>query len=155
MELDDLAASSVHSYITRFRENGCFSVPKVKGFGKTSFAYHEYTTWNALPANIKNIYGKAAVKYHLFNYMIVICVPKFLICHFCFQSFNSISYCCSICIFYVCNQHFIPVLTMLICDTEINQSISNQLTLGYHSCCRFAGQFVGLQLLLSVNNYIS
>ena len=28
--------SAVHSYGTRFRENGCFSLPKVKGFGKTN-----------------------------------------------------------------------------------------------------------------------
>ena len=32
-------ANSVHSYSTRFRENGCFSLPKVKSFGKKSFAY--------------------------------------------------------------------------------------------------------------------
>ena len=28
--------TSVYSYGTRFRENGCFSIPKVKGFGKKS-----------------------------------------------------------------------------------------------------------------------
>ena len=31
--------SAVHSYGTRFRENGCFSLPKVKGFGKKTFAF--------------------------------------------------------------------------------------------------------------------
>ena len=59
-------ATSVHSYSTRFSENSCFSVPKVKGFGKKSFAYHECTLWNDLPVDLKNIVGlkdfKAAVK---------------------------------------------------------------------------------------------
>ena len=67
-----IPASSVHSHGTRFRENGCFSVPKVEGFGKKSFAYHGCTTWNALPVSIKNIDGfqnfKAAVKSYLFKY---------------------------------------------------------------------------------------
>ena len=31
--------SCVHFYGTRFRENGCFSLPKVKGFGKETVAY--------------------------------------------------------------------------------------------------------------------
>ena len=35
-----ISASSVHVYRTRFRDSGCFSVPKVKGFGKKSFAYN-------------------------------------------------------------------------------------------------------------------
>ena len=30
-------ASSVHAYSTRFRENGSFSLPKIKNFGKTFF----------------------------------------------------------------------------------------------------------------------
>ena len=29
-----IPASSVHTYSTRFRETGSFSIPKVKGFGK-------------------------------------------------------------------------------------------------------------------------
>ena len=29
-----ILASSIHSYGTRFRETGCFSIPKVKGFWK-------------------------------------------------------------------------------------------------------------------------
>ncbi|MCU7801520.1 MAG: reverse transcriptase family protein [gamma proteobacterium symbiont of Lucinoma myriamae] len=59
-------ASSVHSYGTRFRENGCFSIPKVKGFGKKSFGYNGCILWNKLPNDIKEIQGfnnfKKAVK---------------------------------------------------------------------------------------------
>ena len=32
-------ASSIHSYSTRFRENGSFSLPKVKCFGKTYLTF--------------------------------------------------------------------------------------------------------------------
>ena len=35
-----IPASSIHSYGTRFRETGCFSIPKVKGFGKKSFGFN-------------------------------------------------------------------------------------------------------------------
>lgn len=63
--------SSVHSYGTRFRENGCFSLPKVKGFGKKTFAYRGCTLWNDLPTNIKSISRhqnfKTAVKTHVLN----------------------------------------------------------------------------------------
>ena len=48
-------ASSVHSYSTRFRENGCFTLPKVKSFGKKSFAYRGCMVWNDLPNNIQQI----------------------------------------------------------------------------------------------------
>lgn len=47
-------ASSVHSYGTRFRESGCFSLPKVKGFGMKSFVYSGCALWNELPNSIKN-----------------------------------------------------------------------------------------------------
>ena len=47
--------STVHSYGTRFRENGYFSLPKVKGFGKKTFAFRGCKLWNDLPANIKSI----------------------------------------------------------------------------------------------------
>ena len=47
--------SAVHSFGTRFRENGCFSLPKVKGFGKKTFAFWGCKLWNALPTNIKRI----------------------------------------------------------------------------------------------------
>ena len=63
--------SAVHSYGTRFRENGCFSLPKVKGFGKKTFAFRGRKLWNDLPANIKSIAGnqsfKVAVKAHFQN----------------------------------------------------------------------------------------
>ena len=48
-------ASSVHSYITRFRENGSFSFPKDKSFGKRSFVYLGCILWNELPNRIKRI----------------------------------------------------------------------------------------------------
>ena len=32
-------ASSVHGHSTRFRDNGCCTIPQVKGFGQKSFAY--------------------------------------------------------------------------------------------------------------------
>ena len=47
------SASYVHSYSTRFRENGCFSLPKVKSFGKKSFAYRGCMVWTDLPNIIK------------------------------------------------------------------------------------------------------
>ena len=49
--------ASDHS--TRFRDNGCFSVPKVKVFGKKSFAYHGCTLWNDPPVDLNNIVGLA------------------------------------------------------------------------------------------------
>ena len=58
--------NSVHSYSTRLRENGCFSLPKVKYFGKKSFVYQGCNLWNELPNIIKQIHGfqtfKTAVK---------------------------------------------------------------------------------------------
>ena len=48
-------ASSVHSYSPRFRENGCFSLTKVKCFGKKYFAYRECIIWNDLPNSIHKI----------------------------------------------------------------------------------------------------
>ena len=47
--------TSVHSYRIRFRENGCSFIPKVKGFGKKSFAYNGCILWNYLPNTIKEI----------------------------------------------------------------------------------------------------
>ena len=32
-----ISASSVHTYETRFRDTGCVTIPKVKGFGKNFF----------------------------------------------------------------------------------------------------------------------
>ena len=49
--------TSVHSYGTRFRENGCFSTLKVKGFSKKSFAYNRCYLWNDLPNSKKEIEG--------------------------------------------------------------------------------------------------
>ena len=63
--------TSVHSYGTRFRENECFSIPKVKGFGKKTFAYNGCILWNDLPNSIKETEGihnyKMAVKEHFLD----------------------------------------------------------------------------------------
>ena len=63
-----IQASSLHSYGTRFRENGNFSIPKVKSFGKKSFVYNGCILWNDLPSHIKeklSIYDfKMTVKKH-------------------------------------------------------------------------------------------
>ena len=60
--------SVVHSYGTRFKENGYFSLSKVKGFGKKTFASQGCKLWNDLPTNIKSIAHnqsfKVAVKAH-------------------------------------------------------------------------------------------
>ena len=66
-----IPASSLHNYSTRFRENGNFLYPKVKGFGRKSFAFTGCSLWNRLPPNVKNVNElkpfKTAVKSHLFN----------------------------------------------------------------------------------------
>ena len=63
--------TSVHSYGTRFRENRCLSIPKVKGFGKKLIAYNGCILWNDLPNSIKEIEGihnfKMAVKEHFLD----------------------------------------------------------------------------------------
>ena len=46
----------VHTYGTRFRENGYLSTPKVKGLDKTLFAYNGGTLWNNISNNIKEIH---------------------------------------------------------------------------------------------------
>ena len=63
------AVNSVHQYPTRFSVNVSstlgnkdyrysdskrFAIPKVKGFGKHSFAYNGCTLWNSLPQNIRD-----------------------------------------------------------------------------------------------------
>ena len=62
--------SSVHSYRTRFRENGSFSLPKVKSFER-SLVYGGCILWNELPNNVKQMHGfqtfKTAVKSHFLD----------------------------------------------------------------------------------------
>ena len=53
MDENYIKASSVHSYDTRFRENGNFSILKVKSFDKKSFAYNGCILWNDLPSHLK------------------------------------------------------------------------------------------------------
>ena len=63
-----IQAGSVHSYGTRFRKIGNFSIPKVKSFGKKSFVYNGCILWIDLPSHIKekqSIYDfKMTVKRH-------------------------------------------------------------------------------------------
>ena len=47
--------SAIHSYGTRFRENGCLPLPKVNRFGKKTFEFLGCNLWNNLPTNIKSI----------------------------------------------------------------------------------------------------
>jgi hypothetical protein len=78
---------SLHTHRTRFRvtscpnpddpsmlnfnDSGCFCIPKVKGFGKKSFAYQGCVLWNNLPQLIRNItvfkHFKEAVKLHFLS----------------------------------------------------------------------------------------
>ena len=68
--------TSVHSYGTRFRANGCFSIPKVTGFGRKLFAYNGCILWNDLPNCINEIEGihnfKMAVKEHFLKFNSII-----------------------------------------------------------------------------------
>ena len=63
--------SAVHSCGTRIRENGNFSLPQVKGFGKKTFALRGCELWKDLPTSIKSIAHnhsfKVAVKAHFLN----------------------------------------------------------------------------------------
>ena len=66
-----IPASSVHNYSTRFRKNGNFLYPKVKDFGRKSFAFTGCSLWNRPPPNVKNVNElksfKTLVKSHLLN----------------------------------------------------------------------------------------
>ena len=61
-------ASTDSTFSFSFRDSGCFSLPKVKGFGKKSFAYLGCNLWNDLPFHIKHSSASkdfnAAVKSH-------------------------------------------------------------------------------------------
>ena len=50
-----IPTSSIHLYGTRFRETGCFSIPKEKRFGKKSFGYNGCVLWNKLPGDIRSL----------------------------------------------------------------------------------------------------
>ena len=50
-----IPASSIHSYETRFRETGCFSIATVKSYGKKSFGYKGCVLWNELPADMRSL----------------------------------------------------------------------------------------------------
>ena len=71
MVQDFIKASFIHSYGTRFRETGCFSIPTVKSFGKKSFGYNGCVLWNELPGDIRNLQRyqnfKVAVKKFLLS----------------------------------------------------------------------------------------
>ena len=50
-----IPANSVHLTGTRYRNNECFTIPKVKCFGKISFVYYDCVLWNDYPNGIKNL----------------------------------------------------------------------------------------------------
>jgi len=47
-------ADTVHTYKTRFSNDGCFAIPKVKGFGMKTFAYNGCKLWKSLPSSVKD-----------------------------------------------------------------------------------------------------
>ena len=53
MEKHFILANWKHSYGTRFAENGCFSIPKVKSFRKKSYGYNGCVLWNELLGDIR------------------------------------------------------------------------------------------------------
>ena len=68
---EQFVPTSSVSNSTRFWENGNFSLPKVKSFGKKYFVYRGLIIWNELSNNIKQIHGfqtfKTAAKSHFLD----------------------------------------------------------------------------------------
>ena len=60
-----IPASSVHACGTRFRDIKCFTIPKVKVFGKKSFAYNGCALRNTLPKEITSIQRHQALNWLL------------------------------------------------------------------------------------------
>ena len=58
-------ASTVHSYSTRFTENGSFSLPNVKRFGIKYFCLSGMFLWNELPNRIKQIQDLSILRIQL------------------------------------------------------------------------------------------
>ena len=65
------SASSVHGYSTRFRDNGSYTIPQVKGFGQKSFAYKGCMLWNDLPLSVRKINGLREFKDSVKNYLLL------------------------------------------------------------------------------------
>ena len=55
---------------TRFWGNGSYTIPKVNGFGKKSFAYKVCMLWNDLPLYIRKINGLLEFKDAVKNYLL-------------------------------------------------------------------------------------
>ena len=64
-------ASLVHGCFTRFWNNGSYTIPKVKEFGKKSFAYKGGVLWNDLPLYIRQINGLLEFKDAVKNYLLL------------------------------------------------------------------------------------
>ena len=69
-EFFDLA-SSVHGISTRFRDNGSYTIPQVKGFGQKSFACKGCVLWNDLPLSIRKINGLREFKFAVINHLLL------------------------------------------------------------------------------------
>jgi hypothetical protein len=57
-----ILANEVHSYSTRFRDSNSYFIPRVKGFGKKSFAYNGCQVWNSLPPHLRSISSNSQFK---------------------------------------------------------------------------------------------
>ena len=64
-------AGSVHVHFARFQDNGNYTIPKVKGFGKKSFAYKGCMLWNDLPLYIRKVNGLREFKDAVKNYLLL------------------------------------------------------------------------------------
>ena len=66
-----VSQDAVHSYSTRLRQKGGFSLPKVKGSGSKSFSFLAAKLWNILPSHLTDITRfhqfKVAIKSHFLN----------------------------------------------------------------------------------------
>jgi len=66
-------ADSVHTYKTRFSNNGCYTILKVKEFAMKTFAYNGCKLWNSLPPYVKDqnnlMKFKHAVKELMYTYV--------------------------------------------------------------------------------------
>ena len=82
-----IPASSIHSYGTRFRVTGCFSIPTAKSFGKKSFGC---VLWNELHGDIRILKKypnfKEAVKKFLLSKIDWECMFLQFLDTFCFPS---------------------------------------------------------------------
>ena len=81
-----IPVSSSHQYSTRFRvtttnnsnnsdigfkDSGRYTIPRVKGFGKKSFAFRGCLLWNELPQHIMDSESLVAFKYNVKHHLLL------------------------------------------------------------------------------------